>query len=39
MPIVKDSLIDVWDTPGLGVSFIVDKAVEHLVEGDRDFFD
>jgi L-alanine-DL-glutamate epimerase-like enolase superfamily enzyme len=38
-PIVKDGLIDVWDTPGLGVRFIVDKAMEHLVEEDRSFFD
>ncbi|MCU0521913.1 MAG: mandelate racemase/muconate lactonizing enzyme family protein [Anaerolineae bacterium] len=38
-PIVKDSLIDIWDTPGLGVRFIVDKAMEHLVEEDKSFFD
>ena len=37
-PIVTDSYIDVWDTPGLGVSFN-DKAREHLKEEDRDFFD
>lgn len=38
-PIVKDSLIDVWDTPGLGVDFIVDKARQYLPAGDEDFFD
>lgn len=37
-PIVTDSYIDVWDTPGLGVSFN-DKAREYLKEEDRDFFD
>jgi L-alanine-DL-glutamate epimerase-like enolase superfamily enzyme len=37
-PIVKDSFIDVWDTPGLGVTFN-DKAREYLPEGDEDFFD
>lgn len=38
-PIVKESLIDVWDTPGLGVTFNVDKAQKYLSEEDRDFFD
>jgi L-alanine-DL-glutamate epimerase-like enolase superfamily enzyme len=38
-PIVKDSLIEVWDKPGLGVDFNVDKAQAHLREEDRDFFD
>jgi L-alanine-DL-glutamate epimerase-like enolase superfamily enzyme len=38
-PIVKDGLIDVWDTPGLGVSFNVDKAVQYLPEEDKDFFE
>lgn len=38
-PIVKDSFIDVWDTPGLGVDFDVDKAVKYLPAGDEDFFD
>lgn len=37
-PIVTDSYIDVWDTPGLGVSFN-DKAKEYLREEDADFFD
>jgi L-alanine-DL-glutamate epimerase-like enolase superfamily enzyme len=38
-PIVKDSLIDVWDTPGLGVDFDVEKARQYLPAGDEDFFD
>ncbi len=37
-PIVTDSYIDVWDTPGLGVSFN-DKAKAYLREEDADFFD
>ncbi len=38
-PIVKNGLIEVWDRPGLGVEFIVDKAREHLNPGEEDFFD
>ena len=38
-PIVKDSLIDVWDTPGLGVTLNIDKALPHLKDEDKDFFD
>ncbi len=38
-PIVKDSLIDVWDSPGLGVRFNIEKARQYLPEGDEDFFD
>ncbi len=38
-PIVKNSLIDVWDTPGLGVDFIVEEAKKHLSEEDAGFFD
>jgi L-alanine-DL-glutamate epimerase-like enolase superfamily enzyme len=38
-PIVKDGFIEVWDTPGLGVHFDLDKAVGHLAEDDRGFFD
>jgi hypothetical protein len=36
-PIVKKGLIDVWDTPGLGVSFNVRAAKAHLSEEDRTF--
>lgn len=38
-PIVTDSMINVWDTPGLGVTFNIDKATQYLREEDRDFFD
>ena len=38
-PIVKNSMIDVWDTPGLGVSFDVDKAIQYLSDEDKGFFD
>ena len=36
---VKDSHIDVNDTPGLGVSFIVEEAMKYLREEDAGFFD
>jgi L-alanine-DL-glutamate epimerase-like enolase superfamily enzyme len=38
-PIVKDSLIEVWDRPGLGVTFKIDEAQKYLNEEDKDFFD
>jgi L-alanine-DL-glutamate epimerase-like enolase superfamily enzyme len=38
-PIVKDSFIEVWDRPGMGVDLIPDAAKKYLPEGDRDFFD
>lgn len=38
-PIVKDSFIDVWDTPGLGVTFNVPEAKKYLNDEDKDFFD
>lgn len=38
-PIVQDSLIDVWDAPGLGVDFNIDEAQQYLADEDRDFFD
>jgi len=38
-PIVKNGLIDVWSTPGLGVSFDVDKAQQYLAEEDKAFFE
>jgi L-alanine-DL-glutamate epimerase-like enolase superfamily enzyme len=37
-PIVKEGLIEVWDTPGLGVNFNVGQARQHLAVEDRDFF-
>jgi L-alanine-DL-glutamate epimerase-like enolase superfamily enzyme len=38
-PIVKDGLIEVWDTPGLGVDFDVEAARQYLPEEDKAFFD
>ena len=38
-PIVKNSHIDVWDAPGLGITFNVKEAKKHLTAGDGDFFD
>ena len=38
-PIVKDSFIDVWDRPGMGVELNIEAAREHLAEEDADFFD
>ena len=37
--IVKDSYIDVWDRPGLGVELNPDKAIRYLEVDDQDFFD
>jgi len=38
-PIVKRGFIDVWDKPGLGVTFNVQAAKSHLSDEDRSFFD
>ena len=38
-PIVKDSHIEVWDTPGLGIHFDVDATSQYLRPEDADFFD
>ena len=38
-PIVKDSFIEVWDRPGMGVELNVEAAKQYLPEGDGDFFD
>ena len=38
-PIVRDGFIEVWDTPGMGVSLNAERAREHLGEDDRDFFE
>ena len=38
-PIVVDSFIEVWDRPGLGVTFNVKEAKKHLKDGEGDFFD
>jgi L-alanine-DL-glutamate epimerase-like enolase superfamily enzyme len=37
-PIVKDSFIEVWDTPGMGVDLDPEAARQYLPEGDEDFF-
>lgn len=38
-PIVKNSLIEVWDRPGLGISINTKAARKYLTEGDDKFFD
>jgi len=38
-PIVVDSHIEVWDRPGLGVTFNVKEAKKYLRDGEGDFFD
>jgi len=38
-PIVQNSLIEVWNRPGLGVELNPDKAARYLREEDKDFFD
>ncbi len=38
-PIMKQGFIDVWDRPGLGVTFRVAAAKSHLADEDRHFFD
>ncbi len=38
-PIMKKGFIDVWDRPGLGVTFRVAAAKARLADEDRNFFD
>jgi L-alanine-DL-glutamate epimerase-like enolase superfamily enzyme len=38
-PIMKGGFIDVWDRPGLGVSFRIEAAKARLSDEDRHFFD
>ncbi len=38
-PVVKNGFIEVWDKPGLGITFNVRAAKAHLRDEDRDFFD
>lgn len=38
-PIMKGGFIDVWDKPGLGVTFNIAAAKPHLADEDRHFFD
>ena len=38
-PIVKNSMVSVWDRPGMGVDLIPEAASRYLREEDADFFD
>jgi L-alanine-DL-glutamate epimerase-like enolase superfamily enzyme len=38
-PVMKRGFIDVWDRPGLGVTFNIAAAKTHLSDEDRHFFD
>jgi L-alanine-DL-glutamate epimerase-like enolase superfamily enzyme len=38
-PIVKDSMIEVWDRPGMGVDIVPAKASKYLKADDSGFFD
>ena len=38
-PIVKDSYIEVWDRPGMGVDLIPEATMPYLKDEDKDFFD
>lgn len=38
-PLVVDSFIEVWDRPGIGITFRVEEAKRYLDEQDRHFFD
>ena len=38
-PIVKDSHIEVWDRPGMGVDLIPEAAKEYMAVEDAGFFD
>jgi len=35
---LRDGHVKVWDKPGVGVEFIVNKATKYLSEEDKDFF-
>ena len=38
-PIVEESFIHVWDSPGMGVTLNADASRKYLTEEDQDFFD
>lgn len=38
-PVMKRGFIDVWDRPGLGITFNIPAAKAHLSDEDRHFFD
>ena len=37
-PLIQDGHIPVWDRPGLGVEFNINKASKYLSAADKDFF-
>ena len=37
-PLLRDGHVTVWDNPGLGVTFNVNKTSKYLREEDKDFF-
>jgi L-alanine-DL-glutamate epimerase-like enolase superfamily enzyme len=39
IPTIKNGVIEVWDTPGLGVTLNPSKAEKYLREEDKGFFD
>jgi len=38
-PIIDNGFIEVWDRPGMGVEFKIDRAKQYLSADDHDFFD
>jgi L-alanine-DL-glutamate epimerase-like enolase superfamily enzyme len=38
-PIVNEGFIEVWDRPGLGITFDTDRARQYLPDDDSGFFD
>ncbi|HEY6433085.1 MAG TPA: mandelate racemase/muconate lactonizing enzyme family protein [Acetobacteraceae bacterium] len=38
-PIVTNGMIEVWDRPGMGVTFDIGKASAYLAEQDKQFFE
>ena len=38
-PIVNEGFIDVWDRPGLGISFDIERSRQYLADIDQHFFD
>ena len=38
-PVMKKGFVDVWDRPGLGITFNVAAAKKYLAAEDRAFFD
>ena len=38
-PIVQNGMIEVWDSPGMGVNIVPERAKRYLADEDRQFFD